>query len=134
MITNLYFSIFMLTSFTIFFQKNTHFLCYFIQSFKFLIILHEHIWIYFVYKNFEGNIWINLMSNFNYIEKFIAWCIFILFMGINHIYQRTTLFQKFHILRFWILQNLISWTIFYLKLNIWIISDIYLKYLIYKSK
>ena len=48
---------------------------------------------------FKGYTWINLVSNFYYIKKFVARDILILLMSIDNVDQRPTLFNKFNILR-----------------------------------
>ena len=99
MIADLDISAAVLAALPILFQESSHVLGNFIQGFKFLIILHKHVWVNFMNEYFKSYTWINLVGNFYYIKKFVAWDILILLMSIDNVDQRPALFNKFYILR-----------------------------------
>ena len=105
-------------------EQSSHILRYFVQCVELLFVLHKHIGINFVNKDFKSDIRVDLVSNFDDFKEFVTRHLFVLLVRVDNINQRTTLLEREYI--FWILfaKFFGSWEILNLKLNMRIIIDV----------
>lgn len=71
-------------------EKTSHVGLNFIKTVDFLVVSHEHITIYFVNENFVNNVLFQFASLLYKIPKTHTRAFIILFLGIYHINQRST--------------------------------------------
>lgn len=105
-------------------EQSSHVLRYLVQRIELLFVLHEHIGINFMNKDFKSNLWVDLVSNFDDFEEFVTRHLFVLFMRVDNINQGTTLLKSENVLGVLFAEFLGSWEVFYLKLNMRIIIDV----------